>query len=192
MNQLTKKSYASELIVFSISAVFLYLFLVLQSASSEYMKNFGTFDIVYFPAGIAFVAILVGGISGALGVIFVLIMNYTINYPDVFWLTIVAIVSFSITVQMVVVKSYLSLVGVGPNLEKFSHIQLLGLALLFSVSHSLCHYFNLVAISNFQIGWAKSMIALSTFLGVFFTLMVLWFFSKSINYFFGSSDSLPL
>lgn len=166
------------------------MFLVLQKASSEYMKGSSYFEWVYFPAGIAFVAILVGGIFGALGIIFVLITHYSINYPDIFWLTIAGLVAFSIFVQMVVIKLYLLLLGIGSTLEGLRHIQLLGLAVLFSLTHSLCHYFNLVIISGFNIGWAKSMIALSTFLGVFFIIMVLWFFSKILKYFTRSNNSL--
>ena len=186
--KLLHRQFGTPLIAFFLTASFFYLFLFLQKNAADYMNGAYSFDMVYLPAGVAFVAILIAGISAAVALFFVLVINYTINFPDSFMPLTMALVSFSLIVQLAVVKLYLYIIGVGKNLEKLKHLQLLGLALVFSVSHSLCHHLNLVTITGHQSGWAESLITVRTFLGIFCVLMVLWFLSKVIHYFDGRSD----
>lgn len=183
-SKLLIRQLSPHFIAFFLTASFFYIFLLLQRGASDYIKGMNGFDWVYLPAGIAFVGILIGGLSAVLGLFFVLITNYTINYPDVYLPVIVLLVMFSMMVQLIVIKSYLYLLGIGKNLEGLKHIQLIGLALLFSLSHSLCHHLNIVTIAGHHVGWAESMITLSTFLGIFCILILLWSFSKLHNYFF--------
>lgn len=177
----SSSGYSEAIVTFFISFFCFYFFVLLQRLVSEISID-SSFLPVYLPAGVFFVVILVGGLAGALGVYLALVSNYILQNPDINWYVIAGIMLFSLSIQIVIVKFCAHAVGVGSNLEGLNHIKVVGLALVFSLSHSVTHHYNLVLITHRSIGWGESKIALSTFFGVFCILMVLWLFSKVRNY----------
>ena len=186
-----QRSYFPRLITFLISFFIFYFFVLLQNLVAEFSSN-STFLPVYLPAGVLFVAILVGGVPGALGVFLALICNVIIQNPDISMPLIVGLIAFSISVQYLVVKSFSYLLQVGPNLERLTYMKTVGIALAFSVSHSLNHHFNLVMIKGRTTGWAESKLAVSTFFGVFSILFFLLIASKIKNHFFSRNREISL
>lgn len=186
-----QRYYFPILITFLISFLIFYLFVLLQSLVAEFSSD-STFLPVYLPAGVLFVAILVGGVPGALGVFLALICNVIIQNPDISVPLIVGLITFSISVQYLVVKSFSYLLQVGPNLERLTYMKTVGIALAFSVSHSLNHHFNLVMIKGRTTGWAESKLAVSTFFGVFSILFFLLIASKIKNHFFSRNREISL
>ena len=178
MNRKLINNHPQALVAFFLSFIFFSIFLLIQYFASTFLRREEGFDIVYFPAGITFISILVCGIWGVLGIFFVLVPMYIYKFPEVSSLLIISMVSFSLLLQLTVIRIYLFFAGVDQNLQKLKHIQLLGLAVVFSLSHSTSHHLNLALIGRYPLGWGESMIALSTFLGVSFTLLLLWIFSK--------------
>lgn len=189
--KLSSYGYSEAIVTFFISFFCLYFFVLLQRLVAEVSIN-SSFLPVYLPAGVFFVVILVGGLAGALGVYLALVSNYILQNPDINWYLIAGLMLFSLFVQIVIVKFCARAVGVGSNLEGLNHIKVVGLALVFSLSHSVTHHYNLVLITHRSIGWGESKIALSTFLGVFCILTVLWLFSKVRNYLLKRNNLLSL
>jgi len=181
--------YVPNVLVILLSAVCFYLLLKVQVFASEYLPNKDGIDSIYFPAGIVFLAILIGRAYGALGIFLALIPSYISRFPDVEILVVVGMVSFSLFVQLMVINSFLLVVGVGKKLENLTFFHVTTLVLIFSLSHSICHYLNLLIIADKQVGWFESKIALSTLLGVFVSLIVVWLMSKLGKYFFDNSVS---
>ena len=186
-----QRSYFPILITFLISFFIFYFFVLLQNLVAEFSSN-STFLPVYLPAGVLFVAILVGGVPGALGVFLALICNVIIQNPDISMPLIVGLIAFSISVQYLVVKSFSYLLQVGPNLERLTYMKTVGIALAFSISHSLNHHLNLVMIKGRTTGWAESKLAISTFFGVFSILFFLLIASKIKNHFFSRNREISL
>jgi hypothetical protein len=178
MNRKLINNHPQALVAFFLSSIFFSVFLLFQHIASSLLPRAESFDLVYLPAGITFVSILVCGIWGALGIIFVLVPTYIYKFPEVSSLLIILMVSFSLLLQLTVIKLCLFFAGIDQHLKKLKHLQLLGLVVVFSLSHSLSHHLNLAVIGRYPFGWSESMIALSTFLGVSFTLLILWIFSK--------------
>ena len=178
MNRKIISRYQQGILALFLSFIFFSVFTIFQHLAASFLKSNESFDIVYLPAGITFISILVCGIWGVLGILFVLVPMYIFKFPEVSSLLILAMVSFSLVLQLTVIKLYLFFAGINQNLERLKHIQLLGLAVIFSLSHSVSHHLNLVLFSHYPLGWGESMIALSTFLGTAFTLLILWIFSK--------------
>lgn len=142
----------------------------------------GSFVPVYLPAGVLFVAILIGGVAGAIGIYLAISINYIAHQPNVYWLLILALMAFSISVQYLVIKIFAFITNIGPNLERLTYFKVLGMAAVFSTSHSLNHHLNLVLINNQKVGWVESKIAISTFIGVFCVLWFVWIASKISNH----------
>lgn len=178
MNRKLINNHSQALVALFLSYIFFSVFLLFQHFASSFLQRAESFDIVYLPAGITFISILVCGIWGALGIIFVLVPMYIYKFPDVSSLLIIIMVSFSLLLQLTVIRLCLLLAGIDQHLKKLKHLQLLGLVVVFSLSHSLSHHLNLAVIGRYPLGWGESMIALSTFLGVSFTLLILWMLSK--------------
>jgi hypothetical protein len=182
MIKIAKKRMHTIVLTFFLAGFSFYLALTLQKTLFGSFSTETSLFSVYLPAGVTFIALLLGGVFAAIGIFFVLLINYLLNFPDVSWSLAVALIGFSLSIQLIVVNSFLYLARVGTNLEKLKHLHIVGLAIIFSISHSLCHHLNLVKIAKFSQGWAESMIALSTFWGVFTFLFLLWCFSKVRNY----------
>ena len=179
---------SASFITFAVSFSSFYLFLLLQRLVVEVVSP-SSFIPVYLPAGVLFVVILVGGVVGTFGVFCSLVPSYIMQNPNTYWLVVAGLVAFSMLIQISVVKLTAWITNVGPNLERLTHLKLIGFALVFSISHSLNHHLNLVVITKKNIGWAESRLAVSTFLGVFCVLALLWIVAKITNH-FSQSDNL--
>lgn len=171
----------ARLVTFFLSFASFYFFLFLQQLASDFMQARMLLP-VYLPAGVAFVAILAGGITGALGVFCALLSNYIIQNPLVYWPIIFGLIAFSILMQLLVIKVSLHLLSIGQTLVNLTYLKLVVLVLIFSLSHSLTHHFNLVLIKDHERGWAESMITVSTFLGISCVLLLLWSMKKLRRY----------
>lgn len=169
--------YSAVLLTFIFSFCFFYLCLLLQRLVPNF-DVYGSFVPVYLPAGVLFIAILIGGVAGAIGVYLAISINYIALHPNVYWLLILVLMALSISIQYLVIKAFSFFTNIGSNLERLTYLKVLGMAVVFSTTHSLNHHLNLVLIENQKIGWAESKLAISTFTGVFCILWVVWIVSK--------------
>ena len=171
-----------KLVAFVLAAAAFYTLLKLQSAASEYLQNENGFYTVYLPAGIAFLAILVGRAYGALGIFFALVPHYISRASDVDAIIIVSMIAFSLTLQLLVVEIFLFALGINKKLENIRFLHITLLALIFSFTHSLCHYLNLLILTKNQIDWFESKMALGTLFGIFAILTLFWILTKLSKY----------
>ncbi len=175
--------FVPNLLVILLSTLGFYLFLKLQGVASEYLPSNNGIASVYLPAGVVFLAILIGRVYGALGILLALIPSYMYRFPHAEILVIVGMVLFSMSVQLIVVNIFLAIVKVGNKLDNLTFAHVITLGLIFSLSHSFCHYLNLLIIAKYQVGWFESKLTLSTLLGIFIILFTLWLVSKVIRNF---------
>lgn len=172
-----------KLVAFLLAAAFFYSLLKIQSAAAEHLQNENGFYTVYLPAGIAFLAILVGRVYGALGVFFVLVPHYIAQSTDAETIVIASLIAFSLAVQLMVVEFGLIAFGINKKLENIKFLHITVLALIFSFIHSIFHYFNLLILTDHKIDWFESRLALSTFFGIVSVLALFWILTKLSQYF---------
>jgi hypothetical protein len=175
--------------VFLMAMAGFYIAITLQGHVAELLKFGAKNSLIYFPAGIAFVVILVGGAWGAIGVFCALSLHYFLLNNEVIPLFIVlSFTAFSAAIQFFVIRLGLGVMGVTSCLGNLKHLHVLTLALVFSVAHSLCHHLNLLILLNQEHSWLHSFILISTFAGVSAVLLGLWLFAKLYSKLIGILD----
>jgi hypothetical protein len=128
--------------------------------------------LIYLPAGVVFLSLLIFGTAGAIGIMTALIFKYTnLNYSfDA--LEIAAFAICSVFLQLLIIKIVIRVLKLDDRLSKIKHFQILLLGLVWSIAHGTSHSYMLWRIHQTQemnVTWN----IVGDFLGVAFALFLI-------------------
>lgn len=153
-------------IVFKFTSVVLvnYISLILAQVSDTWLIQTTPIAFLDISAGVAFVTILLLGISGATATLIALMLQYY-QVDGGSWFTFTAYALSSVLLQLAVIHTCLRLLGVSRELNGLNHLQLLALSVGFSVTYTASDTFILQQLHHFSSRTASQQ-AIGDFLGI--------------------------
>ena len=178
MNYTFTRAQIHSLTCFIGAVLFFSTCMYLQAFGRDFFEFGLGFTTVYLPAGAVFLCILLGGVSGALGIFLVLVIFYAQQAQNSSLELFLLLTGCSVMVQFVVVRGTLLALKIPPNLENLKHSQLIILVVIFSITHSVCRHLYLFFLTDSRLGWIESRIGFATFAGVMAVLLLLWIVTR--------------
>lgn len=163
-------------------------FIFIKVHLSDFLIGYLNADLeINLAAGIAFVTILLFGLSGALGVCLALVAQYVqVGKADV--LVIIPLTLLCVFLQYITIQICLKLLGVGTGLKGFTHAQLMSVSVVFIIMFACSNTFLLQRLRYDEVYPFQYQI-LSDFIGIVICLVILrsfvwlyrWFLSLRNN-----------
>lgn len=154
------------------AALLNYVSLLLVRLTESWPGQSYSTALVDISAGVAFVTILLLGITGAIATLLALLTQY-VQLDGASWLTFVAYAFSCVFMQYLVIKISLALFGLGSTLNGLTHVQLLLISAVFSVTYTLTDTFILQQIWHYFGAKTIAQQALGDFLGIITCFLIL-------------------
>lgn len=165
--------------IFLSTALYQISFLLVLLINTVFAESNGVV-LVYLPAGIVFICLLVFGWTAAVGLICSLIIKYTLLDSA---LNLSFIVLFSITTisfQLLFLNAVTKVLKLDRRLDGFTQYQLIILVVVFSIVHAASHFYVANKASPYSTQLYADML-ISTFFGIVVCLFLVKLFMISIK-----------
>lgn len=153
------------------AALINYASLFLVQLTDTWMVKVNATPFIDLSAGVAFLTILLLGTAGAIATLIALVAQY-VNIDGAYWITFLAYAMSCVLIQYAVIKISLFVLGLSAELKGMTHLQLLLISAIFSVTYTLSDTFVLQQLHFFDARPIEQQ-ALSDFLGIITCFMIL-------------------